>query len=613
MDILVPRVQTACGCSPISVCVINVDARSRRQTKKTEQFRGSKQLAVCVAAVTGAGLAARRRCDRRLLASRWKMRLRAGGEEGFEGLASDKGVRLWLGEGLGPYVSRNYNDRRQVEAKVRTCMLELLRQAEAEDAAKMEYALAAERMQLERQMVFLRCLDKLEESPFLTRATAADAQETEGPFQSKRSLVQVALKDSDEEKVSVSLLRGRVACLEPARWNELLAPDDSAFLDHSFLSGLEESGCVSLANGWQPRFLFAWRNSCSGAQLVGAVPLYIKMHIDGEFCAEADWIEAEARNGIYPCPRLFVGVPFTPHRGRRLLTAAWLTPSEHREVQQCLMMGLKHIAESTNISVNVAFSTEAEHELFSAAGFITRVARQAWWCNRSPEPYSCFPDFLRTLRVKRARDIEKERSASKKIEGVSIEVLDGSRDPSSVTPEIMVDMFWKCYAPTQLRHGNVTYSGPTSAELRLDLNEELFKMLGERLPHRLLLVLARHETSGSLMGGSLCFVKDGRISGRYWGPPGAPAFLHFECCYNAVMEHAIKCGYSCVEPGNGGGDIYKVQRRHGFEPVLTPSYHFVPNLRLREEVEHIAEEAAKTKPSWTAKRNSAYAPVPRDL
>ena len=88
-------------------------------------------------------------------------------------------------------------------------------------------------------------------------------------------------------------------------------------------------------------------------------------------------------------------------------------------------------------------------------------------------------------------------------------------------------------------------------------------------------------------------------------------FLHFECCYYSVIEHAIKHGYSLVEPGNAGGEIYKVQRKRGFEPVLTPSYHFIPDPGLQEEVARLAAEAAKTSPSWTAKRNSAYSPKPK--
>eukprot|EP00421_Protoceratium_reticulatum_P035930 CAMPEP_0168484478 /NCGR_PEP_ID=MMETSP0228-20121227/66118_1 /TAXON_ID=133427 /ORGANISM="Protoceratium reticulatum, Strain CCCM 535 (=CCMP 1889)" /LENGTH=145 /DNA_ID=CAMNT_0008501019 /DNA_START=1 /DNA_END=438 /DNA_ORIENTATION=+ len=140
--------------------------------------------------------------------------------------------------------------------------------------------------------------------------------------------------------------------------------------------------------------------------------------------------------------------------------------------------------------------------------------------------------------------------------------------------------------------------------------------MAERFAHRLLLVLAwqTSEDGVDLVGGAICFVKEGRICGRYWGYPlDMPRieFLHFECCYHALVEHAIERGYTCVEPGNGGGSIFKVQRDRGFEPVLTPSYHLVPDWELREEVRRLAGEAAAEVPSWTAKRHSAYAPCKR--
>mmetsp|Transcript_88243 Transcript_88243/g.276333 ORF Transcript_88243/g.276333 Transcript_88243/m.276333 type:complete len:134 (-) Transcript_88243:152-553(-) len=118
-----------------------------------------------------------------------------------------------------------------------------------------------------------------------------------------------------------------------------------------------------------------------------------------------------------------------------------------------------------------------------------------------------------------------------------------------------------------------------------------------------------------LVGGSLCFVKGRRICGRYWGHPlGSERvdFLHFECCYHQLVEHAIKHGYSAVEPGNGGGSIYRVQRDRGFEPVFTPSYHRVPHPELHEELERLASQAMEEgPPSWATARHGAYAPASR--
>jgi len=502
-------------------------------------------------------------------------------------VAGQKGIKLILAEGLGPYVAKNFNERRDLEAQVETRLMDTLKEVEQKGISNTEDRIRVNHSML--RLDFLRRLDALKQW------REEDDEES-------------------ENSVSIQLLQGRGACLPPTLWNELLSQDDSPFLEHQFLSGLEESGCVSLSRGWQPRFLLACRdNPRSGFQLVGAVPMYLKLHSEGEFCEEADWIEASRRYEIWHWPRLFVGVPFTPHRGRRLLTAAWLSEEDRAEVQHELMRGLRAVSERSKCSMNIAFATEAENTLLDDDGFILRTARQAWWMNKQPEPYTDFDDFLRMLRLKNAREIAKQRSALAATEGVRIDVIDGSIDPSSVNADLMSEVYQSCYLPTQLKHGNVDLCDD---EYRCDLSEEFFRMLGEKLPHRMLLVLARNTKKGDeIMGGSMCFIKDGHIFGRYWGfrdPEKAP-FLHFECCYYKVIEHAIQHRYSRIEPGNGGGDIYKVQRRRGFEPVLTSSYHLVPHPGLQKEVVQLASDASESAPSWVAQRNSAYTPSPREV
>ncbi|CAL1151769.1 unnamed protein product, partial [Cladocopium goreaui] len=335
----------------------------------------------------------------------------------------------------------------------------------------------------------------------------------------------------------------------------------------------------------------ACRAGRSGLQLVGAVPMYLKIHSEGEFCEEADFIEASMKHNMSHYPRLFVGIPFTPHRGRRFITAAWLSAEERAEVQRELMQGVRAISVRANVGVNVGFPTEDEGQVLTQQGFIARTARQAWWSNRRPKPYKDFRDFLRTLRLKRAREIAKQRAALRDA-NVQTMVIDGSLDPDAVTPELMSEVFHSCYVPTQLKNGNVETS---NGEYRFDLTEDFFCSLGERIPHRVLLILAR-ENDGRLLGGSLCFVKDGCIYGRYWGSAETELdlpFLHFECCYYSAIEHAIAHGYERIEPGNGGGQVYKVQRRRGFEPVPTCSFHFIPDLALREEVAELARCAAE--------------------
>lgn len=266
------------------------------------------------------------------------------------------------------------------------------------------------------------------------------------------------------------------------------------------------------------------------------------------------------------------------------------------------------ISANAELSVNVAFSTEEEAELFAAAGWIPRSGRQAWWTNRHPKPYENFDGFLDVLRVKNAQTIRKQRLAIQKMEGLKISLVDGSNDPNAVEPELMEAVFNLCYASTQERHGNII--SDANGEVRSNaLNKQFFEWLAERFAHRVLLVLATQDAK--YVGGALCFVKGKRIYGRYWGYPSDSdpvPYLHFECCYYMLIEYAIRQGFTHVEPGNGGGHIFQVQRSRGFEPVWTPSYHYIPRAELCDEVRSLESEAGAEAPSWTLGRKSAYAP-----
>jgi len=402
-------------------------------------------------------------------------------------------------------------------------------------------------------------------------------------------------------------LRGTRAMVSPEEWDNLLAAEDSLFLEHRFLSAFEEAGCVNVQRGWQPRFILAWNGS---GQLIGAVPLYLKMHSDGEFCDECEWIEAARSLSIDHWPRLFVGVPFTPHVGRRLIAAAWLGEAKRKVVEGLLLKALVELSEQAQLSINVAFSTEVEAECFDRAGFVKRLAWQAWWTNRQPDGYANLVDFLSNLKAKKARAIERQHDEIESVEGLQLEIIDGTAENGALlTPELMSEVYHCCYESTQMRHSGLDVEEPLAESNRyeaLDLNERFFKMLAERFRDRLLLVLARKD--GQLVGGSLSFSNGKCICGRYWGFPleaERVRYLHFECCYHRLIEHAIACGCHRIEPGNAGGSIYKVQRDRGFEPVATPSYHFIPNPQLHNEIEQLAAADLEL-PSWISTRKSAY-------
>ena len=69
--------------------------------------------------------------------------------------------------------------------------------------------------------------------------------------------------------------------------------------------------------GWLPQHLTLWE----GEELVGACPLYVKAHSQGEFVFDHGWATAAHRARIPYYPKLLVGVPFTPVTGPRILAA----------------------------------------------------------------------------------------------------------------------------------------------------------------------------------------------------------------------------------------------------------------------------------------------------
>src|SRR5271155_1912760 len=102
-------------------------------------------------------------------------------------------------------------------------------------------------------------------------------------------------------------------------WDALLEPDDSPFLEWDWLAAMEKSGSAARDSGWAPFHIVIRERP--GRRIVAACPLYLKSHSMGEFVFDQGWADAAERAGIRYYPKLVVGVPFTPHTGRRFLTA----------------------------------------------------------------------------------------------------------------------------------------------------------------------------------------------------------------------------------------------------------------------------------------------------
>ncbi|WP_027173059.1 GNAT family N-acetyltransferase [Methylobacterium sp. 10] len=352
---------------------------------------------------------------------------------------------------------------------------------------------------------------------------------------------------------------------------ETLAAGDEThnpFVSHAFLSALEDSGCVSRRTGWLPLHVAVEREG----RLVGVAPCYLKSHSQGEYVFDHGWADAYERAGGAYYPKLQVSVPFTPVTGPRFLIAPG---QDVTEAASALIAGLRALrAETKASSIHVTFMQEREWEQAGALGLLQRLDQQFHWDNAG---YAAFEDFLGALSSRKRKAIRRERRDALS-QGITIEHITGA----DLTPAHW-DAFYEFYADTGARKWGRPY-----------LNRQFFGLIGERMPERILLIMAKRE--GRYVAGAINFIGDVALYGRNWGCNEDHPFLHFEVCYYQAIDYAIRHGLKRVEAGAQGE--HKLTR--GYRPVLMHSAHDIadPALRravadyLRRERDHVLEAAS---------------------
>jgi len=363
------------------------------------------------------------------------------------------------------------------------------------------------------------------------------------------------------EPLTLSVLDAMTA-VSPAAWDALV-DDDDPFLEHAFLSALEESGSVGPGTAWEPRVLVARR----GERLVGAVPLYLKHDSMAEFIWDFAWAHGARSAGIAYYPKLVAAIPFTPVTSHRLL----VHPAESRAaVAPVLAAGLREVADETGASsVHVLFARPEELDELAPAGFFPRASYQLHWRNRAPEPYRDFEDFLAGYRSRARKQVRHEREVAGQ-HGLRIVVAPGTE---------LGDDAWaaldRCYRSTVYAYGNVDFLTPG-----------FFTRIRERHAHRLVASLAYRDERP--IAAAMGFARGSRLCGRYWGSEERLSMLHFELCYYRLIDHAIAHRLATFEGGAGGEQKLK----RGLLPRRTHSAHWIrhPGLR-RAIVDYVAHEA----------------------
>ena len=383
-------------------------------------------------------------------------------------------------------------------------------------------------------------------------------------------------------RLEVAIVEG-IDKIPRAAWDALLAPDDSPFVEWDWLYAMEHSGSAARSTGWAPYHLVV--RELRRKRIVAAAPLYLKTHSMGEFVFDHGWADAAERAGIGYFPKILVGVPFTPHTGRRFLTAPG---ADRAGLINLLGLALTSICEDNQLSsVHVNFCRPDEAAALAPIGFMERLGYQYHWHNAG---FATFDDYLTRLKHKRRTAVRHERAAMEE-QGIHIRVVAGEEIPDRMFPEM-----YRIYCSTIEK----LYWG------RRYLTEEFFDLIGKSFKRNMVFIGA--YAGRELIAGAVNLAKAGVMYGRYWGCLREVRFLHFNVCYYAGIEHSILSLIQRYEPGAGGE--YKWLR--GFDPALTRSIHYVSNPDLKRAVAGFLKHGRHEVERWivAGKERSQLKPPP---
>jgi len=333
-----------------------------------------------------------------------------------------------------------------------------------------------------------------------------------------------------------------------AQWDTLAGNDP--FVSHAYLYALQQSGCATAQFGWQAQFITLWQDG----QLLGAMPLYLKMNSYGEHVFDWAWADAYHRHGLHYYPKLVCTVPFAPVTGPRLLARS------EQVRAQLLETALRFARDAGVSSLHCLFLNEDDTRVAQSHGMMLRQDVQFHWQNHG---YRDFEDFLAALSRDKRKRIRQERRKVKEA-GISVQCITG--DAATVEQWAF---FASCYAHTRRIH----HSPPA-------LNEDFFQRIGAALPHNTLLVIASRE--GRPIASALNIVTSDVLYGRSWGAFEFHSGLHFETCYYQAIEFCIARGIKTFEGGAQGE--HKLAR--GFLPVTTRSAHWLAHPEFSRAIEN---------------------------
>lgn len=353
--------------------------------------------------------------------------------------------------------------------------------------------------------------------------------------------------------------------IDAAAWDACANPVAdrfNPFVSHAFLAALEKAGTLGERAGWISRHLTL--EDSSGA-IAAVLPLYVKLHSQGEYVFDHGWADAYHRAGGQYYPKLVAAVPFTPVPGPRILVKPGEGAEERQKIMALAAIEMTRALDASSLHIN--FLPEADGQRLAALGFLNRTGQQFHWHNAG---YATFDDFLASLASRKRKAIRKERQ----------EAIAGGVEIERLTGKDITEDHWDAMYAFYIDTGSRKWGRPY-------LNRRFFSLLGEALAERCLLILARRH--GRAIAGALNLIGGDCLYGRYWGSIEPQPFLHFEICYYQAIDYAICNRIARVEAGAQGE--HKLAR--GYLPCATHSAHWIadPGL-LRAVAQYLQQERA---------------------
>lgn len=345
-------------------------------------------------------------------------------------------------------------------------------------------------------------------------------------------------------------------------WNFLLE-SNYPFLKHEFLLALEGSESVNLATGWQPKHLLGF----IGEKLVFAMPLYEKHHSYGEYVFDFQWADAAHSLGIDYYPKLLNAIPFSPITGQRYLldkTVGKLGITPEALIDEVKAYLIDEIHASKLSSFHMLFHNKSS-SLAEQDELISRYGVQYHWQNHG---YKNFDEFLQACRKKYRNNIKRERNQIKHQE-ITVSVLEQDAFDQTLIEQLY--LFYQLTYAKRSGHGGY-------------LTRDFFKQIFSKMADQVIVIAAQQKAE--IVAASFLMRDEKHLYGRYWGCIKEFDYLHFELCYYAPIEYAIR--HKLVKFDAGAQGEHKIAR--GFEPVITYSSHYIRDLTLNPAIKSFCEQ-----------------------